>query len=479
MAPCSTMPRGRPRGRTWSPRTQTTTAMAAPRAARPGAPRLRESPLSRSAAVFTASLGLDGRLVVVPLARLEALTAVGGDVVAGLAVHRDRLGVPEDLLGVDDGGVLVGEGPGAERSRRAAGRGQGPAPRRQVRDVQGGTARLQLVVHGDELGVDGVAAQGEVLAAGRLVRELGDVERVVVPGRYGHVVDGLKVGLGDVHAALVAVVVGDVGGELAVRHLVGRVARPLGGAVGQALADVFGHVVGDALALLRPGPDVGVPALVPQLGEVGGSEGQVQPVALGALGEGLAHVHGVAGRQLDDAEGLYRAGDGIGVGARRVLALALSLRGAVALAVEVDQLHLAAEELEVLVEVGHQGVEDLALLGVTGVARLLVELVQGLGVGAAGVRRGAHGDGDGVSGDATDAVGPAVVAAVGGHARGGVLRELELTHAGLAGDAGARRARPDRGGGDGAAQRAGRRTAGPRRHGPGAGRGSPAAGRGP
>src|SRR5437660_5610942 len=173
MAPCSTMPRGRPRGRTWSPRTQTTTAMAAPRAARPGAPRLRESPLSRSAAVLTASLGLDGRLVVVPLARLEALTAVGGDVVAGLAVHRDRLGVPEDLLGVDDGGVLVGEGPGAERSRRAAGRGQGPAPRRQVRDVQDGTARLQLVVHGDELGVDGVAAQGEVLAAGRLVGGVG------------------------------------------------------------------------------------------------------------------------------------------------------------------------------------------------------------------------------------------------------------------------------------------------------------------
>src|SRR5947209_6728398 len=104
IAPCSTMPRGRPRGRAWSPSDQITTAITAPSPARPGAPRFIESLLPCPAAVLMPSLGLDRRLVVAPLPGLEALPAIGRHVVAGLAVDSDGLGVPEDLLGVDDGG---------------------------------------------------------------------------------------------------------------------------------------------------------------------------------------------------------------------------------------------------------------------------------------------------------------------------------------------------------------------------------------
>src|SRR5438552_1172644 len=93
-------------------------------AALAGAPSPEDSLWARSRAVLTPSLRLDGWLVVAPLAGLEALTAVCGDVVAGLAVHGGGLGVPVDLLGVDDRRVLVGEGPGPEGRRGASARGK-------------------------------------------------------------------------------------------------------------------------------------------------------------------------------------------------------------------------------------------------------------------------------------------------------------------------------------------------------------------
>src|SRR5438132_10307659 len=277
-APCRTTPRGRPRGSAWSPTTQTPKAMPAASAARPGAPSWAESRCVRSPAVLTPSFRLDGRLVAAPLARLEALSAVGGDVVAGLAVHAGRLGVPVDLLGVDDRGVLVGEGPGAERSAGPASRGHGPAARRQVADVERGTGRLQLVEHGDQLGVDGVAAQGEVLApAGRLVRDVG-LTRLGVGG-------GLVAQLA--HAEHVAV------------HLVLGPALPQAGegvAVLQGHADVepFGVVLLVVGLLHEEQGRVGVAGH----DDGGGPVGVELDDAPGGFTRELAHVEGVvvAGR---------------------------------------------------------------------------------------------------------------------------------------------------------------------------------------
>src|SRR5690606_29630560 len=130
--------------------------------------------------------------------------------------------------------------------------------------------------------------------------------------------------LDDVDAVLVLVVVRHVGGERAGLGRQVRVPGPPGRLAHHALTEVLGHLVGDALALHRHGPHVGVEVGVEALGEVRGPARQGPAPLRGALGGRPADRSGAG---AGDGERAELVGDDAGVEAGGLPALALRLVG--------------------------------------------------------------------------------------------------------------------------------------------------------
>src|SRR5207302_7020642 len=111
---------------------------------------------------------------------------------------------------------------------------------------------------------------------------------------------------------------------------------------------------------------------------VGGPRRPVEAVLGGALGDRRPLVRDAVQHV---AEGVAGVGDGVGVGASRLLALALGLVGPVARAVEALEHDLAAVELVHLVEERQHVVGVLPGLVGGGLTGSGLGLVHGLGVG--------------------------------------------------------------------------------------------------